>query len=63
MSINACKCRVNVCVHLILGFVLNLIVILLHSLVRCHGCRKNLCLVRINFRDPFQEELDYMRNL
>jgi hypothetical protein len=43
-------------------FVLNLIVILLHSLDGCNSCRKNN-FIRNNSRNPFQQELNYMHNL
>jgi hypothetical protein len=43
-------------------FVFNLIVILLHLMVGCNDCQKNKIITN-KFRNPFQQELNYMHNL
>jgi hypothetical protein len=43
-------------------FILNLIVILLHLLVGCNGCKKKKIITN-KFRNPFQQEFSYMHNL
>jgi hypothetical protein len=43
-------------------FVLDLLVILLHSLDGCNGCQE-LFFIRNNSRNLFQKELSYMHNL